>query len=287
MDKSTVYLNKRIITSIIKHILLIFGAVVMLLPFYWMVVSSIKPASEILKIPPTWWPTKVTFEHYKKVLVEYYASNKFNIYRYYFNSVLVCTIITAITMFTSSIVGFVLGKYKFPGVNLIFLGIVATMMIPFEVRMLPLYNLALNLKMNDTYFGLIFPSLFSTFGIFLLRQHMHSIPDDLLDSATIDGCSEFTKYFRIVFPLCKQVLGALAIFTFMWNWDQFVWPLLVTNERAMYTLQLALAGLINERAIPYGIFMSCATLSSVIIIIVFLIFKNSIVEGIALTGLKS
>jgi len=262
------------------HIPLMLGVVLMLFPFYWMVISSFKPAGEVMRMPPTWWPSAFTLESYVKMM------ERFPLGRLYFNSLLVCGIITALTMFTSSLVGYVLGKFRFRGRGIVFFSIIATMMIPFEVLMLPLYNIALSWNMSNTYIGLMFPALLSTFGIFLMRQNAHSIPDELLDSATIDGCSEMGKFIRIVHPLCTPVLSALAIFTFMWNWDSFLWPLLITNEREMYTLQLALAGIINERGIQYNVFMACATCSSVVVFAVFLIFKKNIIQGIAMTGLK-
>jgi multiple sugar transport system permease protein len=275
-------LNKvrKISGKIVIFAILIIGSLIMILPFYWMVISSFKPNAEILQMPPVWVPVHATFANYIK------AFNEFPIFRYYANSLIVVCTITTLTMFTSSLVGFVFGKFEFKGKNIIFLMILSTMMVPFEVRMLPLYKLGITLGLQNSYLGLMFPAFLSTFGIFFLTQHMHSIPNELLDSATIDGCGNLGKYWNIILPLSKQVLGALAIFTFMWNWDDFLWPLLIVNDNSMYTLQLGLAAFTNEQGIEYGVFMACATSASVAVIVVFLIFQKQIVRGIAITGMK-
>ena len=262
------------------HILLLVGVIIMVFPFYWMVISSFKTAGDILGMPPSWWPNPISFESYIDM------SNRINLLRVYFNSIYICVIITIVTIYGSSLIGYILAKFTFRGRTILFIGIIATMMIPFEVRMLPLYSLVVNWGLMNTYTGLVFPSLLSTFGIFLLRQNALSIPNDLLDAGTIDGCSEWKKFFHIVHPLCWPVSSALAIFTFMWNWDNFLWPLLVVMDRDMHTLQLALSSLVGADNIRWGVVMAGAVSSSIILLIVFFIFKRNIIRGIAMSGIK-
>ncbi|MBI2941144.1 MAG: carbohydrate ABC transporter permease [Chloroflexi bacterium] len=256
------------------------GALWMIIPFGWMALSTIKPAGEILSVPPTFLPSQPTLDNYVQ------AFEKTAIQRWYVNSAVVTLTVTFSALLVSSLGGFVFAKYQFPGRDLIFLVILGTMMIPFEVIMVPLYKLFVDLGMNNTYAGLIVPGLVSTFGLFMMRQFMHGVPDELLDAATIDGCSELQKYYRIVLPLVKPPLGTLGIFTFMWNWDSFLWPLLIITRGELTTLPLGIAAFIQESGTTYNVYFAAALLALLPVLIVFFLGQKQIVRGVALTGMR-
>jgi ABC-type glycerol-3-phosphate transport system permease component len=160
------------------------------------------------------------------------------------------------------------------------------MMIPFEVKMIPLYKLAVDLKLNNTYFGVMIPSLTSTFGIFLMRQFMLSIPNDLIEAGIIDGLSDFRIYWSIILPLVRSATATLTIFTFMWNWDFFIWPLVLLDRAEMFTVPLGLASFLTKDTVRYNLLLTAATVTVIPVIIVFLFGQKHIVKGIALTGIK-
>jgi multiple sugar transport system permease protein len=160
------------------------------------------------------------------------------------------------------------------------------MMIPFEVIMVPLYKMFVDLGLNDTYLGLMMLGFVSTFGIFVVRQFMHTIPNELIDAAVIDGASDWQVYWRIILPLSKPALAAFAIFHFMWNWDWFLWPLIIVNKPDLFTLPLGLASFMMSRGVTYDQFMAAASLAVIPTILVFIIGQKQIIRGIALTGMK-
>lgn len=206
--------------QIIAIIILSLFSVVMIFPFVWMIVTSFKVPSEVISYPPTLIPRQPTLNYYVRVFTE------LNFLLYSWNSLYISIIATLSTLFTSSIVGYVFAKFRFRWREPLFLIILSTMMIPFPVTIIPLYLLMHRLGWIDSHLALIVPQLFNTFGIFLMRQFMHTIPSDLRDAGRIDGCSELRIFLQIVLPLCKPALAALAIFIFMWSWDSFVWPLI-------------------------------------------------------------
>jgi multiple sugar transport system permease protein len=206
---------------------------------------------------------------------------------HFLNSFFVATVVTAIRLLTSALAGYVFAKFRFPGNRIIFLMILSVMMIPGPVFLLPTYQIVRYLGMLNSYWALIVPSLYTPFGIFLMRQYMHSIPTDLVDAARIDGCSEYRIFFQIVLPLCGPVIAALGIFEFMWNWDNLLWPLVVLNKRKLYTLPIGLALFSNHRGSDYALIMAGSTIAVIPVIIVYLIFQRWFIQGIALTGMKS
>jgi len=279
--------NREFLVKIIILVLLSVGAVIMVFPFVWMALSSFKSTSEILAFPPTWLPSKPTLAAYRTILWGKLIFGRVDIGVWYKNSLIVTSTVTLLALVGSSLTGFVFAKYRFRGRDLIFLGILSTMMIPFEVKLIPLYKLAVDLKLNNTYFGLMIPSLTSTFGIFLMRQFITLIPDELIDAATIDGCSNLGIYWHVILPMVKPALGALAIFTFMWNWDMFLWPLVLIDKRSLYTIPLGLGSfLISGYSTNYDLFMAATMLTTLPVIAVFLVAQKQIVKGIALTGFK-
>jgi multiple sugar transport system permease protein len=266
--------------SLLVGSLLALGGIIMVLPFVWMLLSSFKPAGEIISIPPTWLPSHWTAQSYANLVSER------PIFRWYANSLLIGIVMTLVGLLTSSLGGFVFGKYRFKGRELIFLLILGTMMIPFEVIMVPLYKLFVDLNLTDTYPGLMLLGCVSAFGIFVVRQFMQTIPNDLIDAAVIDGASDLQVYWRIVVPLAKPALAAFAIFHFMWSWDWFLWPLIIINNPDMFTLPLGLASFLTSRGVTYDQFMAAASLAVIPTVMVFLIGQKQIIRGIALTGMK-
>ncbi len=257
------------------------GAILMVAPFYWMIVTSFKPRSEVLVFPPTWWPSEPTLAPWREL-----TELRGGFHIFFRNSVFVTVSTTLLVLFTSAVSGYVFAKFEFPGRRVLFVILLSMMMIPFNVSLIPLYQLMANLKWTNSYWALIIPSVYSPFGIFLMRQFMHSIPSDLMDAARIDGASEWRIFFRIVLPLSTAAIGALGIFTFMGVWDDFLWPLVILDEPSLYTLPLGLSQLRGRFGSDVGTMTAGATVSVLPILIVYFFAQRRFIEGIALTGLK-
>lgn len=265
--------------------LLIFGVgsvVIMLGPFIWMICSSLKTPAEIITFPPTLIPKQPTFENFVRIFTD--TKIKFGLF--FLNSVYISTVVTLTAMLTSAFVGYIFAKFKFWGQNVIFLVILSGLMVPFAIRMLPLYLFMVKLHLVDTRAALILPGLYSSYGIFLMRQFMHSIPNELRDAARIDGCLEFRIFWSIILPLSKPALAALAVFIFMWNWNDFVWPLIILQSMKKFTLPLGLAMFSNQWFTEYGPIMAGAAVSVIPILMVFLVVQRRFIEGINITGSK-
>ena len=266
--------------QIVLYILLTIGAVVSFVPFFWMITSAFKLPQEVVAFPPVWFPSKPTMDNIIRIW------DKLAFARYFANSMVLAVIPTVIILLTSTLVGYVLAKYSFRGRDAFFLAILATMMIPYPVTLIPSYQMMGWFHWLDTYWALIVPGMFSSFGVFLVRQFMHSIPDDLLDAGRIDGASEYRIFFQLVLPLSVPVISALGIFHFMWNWDSFLWPLLVLNTQSKYTLPLALATFTTQYITDYASTMAGAAISIAPVLVVFLLLQRYFVAGVAMTGLK-
>lgn len=266
--------------TVVMYIFLIVGAIVCVAPFIWMILGSFKPNVEVMRIPPTFWPQNPSWANYRTVI------ETIPFFRYYLNSIIVGVTVTLLALFTSSIAGHILHHYQFPGRDLIFWGILATMMIPFQVIMIPLYKVAIDFNLPDTYWGLMLWGPISSFGIFMMRQFMHSVPRDLIDAARIDGAGPFRIYWQIVLPLIRPALASLAIFTFMNNWDSFLWPLIIVSKTEMRTLPIGLAMFIHQRGVRYDLIMAASTMAIIPVIIAFLAGQRHFVKGITLTGFK-
>jgi ABC-type glycerol-3-phosphate transport system permease component len=273
-------LKKLSMSKMIKWLILIAGGITMVFPFYWMVTTSIKTQSEVMTVPPVWIPTEITFDRYWRVLTE------LNFARFFFNSIYIATVVTLAVLFTSAILGYVFAKFKFKGRDIIFLGLLSTMMIPAAVTMIPLYLLLGKVGLVNSHLAIILPGLFSVFGIFLMRQTMQSIPDEFIEAGRIDGASEFAIFFKLILPQAKATLSALAIFTFMGQWNNFLWPLIVLTSEKQYTLPLGLRMFQGQYWTDMGLVMTGATISVIPIIIVFLFMQRTFVNGITMTGLK-
>lgn len=275
-------MNRRPLMTALTYVLLGLGAVLMLLPFEWMVVASLMAPSEIMARPLVWFPATLQFDNYARL------AHAIPLGRMYLNSLVVTAAITVGVLLTSSLAGYGFAKFQFPGRDVLFLLVLATMMIPFFVFLIPVFYLVSQLEWVDTYQGLIVPNIVTAFGIFLMRQYMFSLPDELLDAARIDGASELGIFWRIVLPLVGPALGALAILSFVHHWNAFLWPLVVLRSNDLATIPIGLNSLRVYASQPEVINLQMAGAAAAVIPVVgvFTIFQRWFVQGIALTGLK-
>lgn len=267
--------------SVSRYLLLIIGAVIMILPFIWMLSTSLKLPEDVLSWPPELFPKRVTIGNYVTV----FATAPF--VRFFINSVMMATVSTFSIFLTSSLGGYIFGKFNFPGKNFLFILILATAMVPFETYMVPLYLAMVKVKWVNTFPGLVAPYLVMSYGIFFIRQNViASLPDELLDAARIDGAGEFWIYWRVVLPLLKGPSGALAIFAFMQTWAAFIWPLIITSSRELWTMELGLGMFQYRFTVDLGPINAGSMISIFPVLTVFLLLRRHIVKGIAMTGMK-
>jgi len=263
-------------------LLLAIGSVIMIGPFYWMLVTSFKIRQEVIQYPPTWWPETFTWDNWQS-LTELRTGSFVTFFQ---NSIFVASVITVLTLLLSSMTGYVFAKLPFPGRDRLFWLVLSMMMIPFTVSIIPSYALMVRFGWIDSYLALIIPIIFNPFGIFLMRQFMQSLPGDLLDAARIDGASEFRVFFQMVLPLSNAALAALGILTFLGQWDNFLWPLVILQSPEKYTVPLALAQFRGRMGTDVGPTAAASILAVIPVLIVYIIAQKKVVEGIALTGLK-
>ena len=272
---------RRIGSPALSHGLLLFGCLVMLFPYLWMLGTSFKPADETLLWPPRLLPIHWTFANYPAVL------EAAPFVRYFVNSVVVATGATLVVIATSLLAGFIFAKYRFPGRRLLFLVILASAMFPFETYMIPLYLSMKSLGWINTYQGIAAPYVIMSFGIFLMRQHIaHGIPDELLDAARVDGASELRIFLRLIVPLSSTAIGALGILAFIQAWAAFIWPLLMATQRGMYLMELGLSTFQFRYTADYHLLSAASVLTTLPMLIAFVILRRRIMESVALTGLK-
>jgi multiple sugar transport system permease protein len=268
------------VTSGGLHLLLAVTASATLLPFFWMLSTSFKSGGGLFTYPPTWIPSEPTLEWYVQLIQEV------NFLLHFRNSVFVSVCITVLSLFINSMAGYAFAKHRFRHREKLFSFLLATMMVPGQLTMIPVFLLLKKLGLLNSFMGLIIPVSANVFGIFLIRQFMISIPNDLIESARIDGCSEFRIYWSVVLPLCRPVLATLGIFTFMGSWNDFLWPLIVMVREEGYTLPVALANLNGQHPTDFGLLMAAAVLVVLPVVIVFLAAQKYVIQGIATTGLK-
>lgn len=254
----------------------------MVVPFVWMIATSFKPLQEILVL--RFLPQEPTLENYRYVLTETALP------RWYVNSLIVAIMSTVSVAFFDSLAGYVFAKFDFPGKKVVFITFLSSLMVPTEMLIIPWFIMAANPLVGapwiDTYWGIAFPGVITAAGIFLMRQFMQGVPDELLDAARIDGVSEFGLFWRIVVPLSLPAIGALCIFNFLGNWNAFIWPLIITSQREMMTLPVGLQFFSTEAGSEWNLIMTGASLSVIPLLIIVIVFQRYIIEGIALTGLK-
>jgi multiple sugar transport system permease protein len=252
----------------------------MIFPFIWMLLASFKNADEIYRL--TLFPSKPSMDNYI-----YIFTSRYSMFTHWFlNSLFIAAVTTVSVLFFDSLLGYTLSKFNFPGKKIIFLIIMSTLMIPTEMLIIPWYSISVIMKWVDTRWGIMFPGMISAFGMFLMRQFMGSIPEDLLDAARIDGQGEFRIFLTIAVPLASSALATLAIFNFIGNWNAFLWPLIIASKPATYTLPVGLANFSGEASSEWHLVMTGATLAMVPLITIFLVFQRQIIKGISLSGMK-
>lgn len=264
----------------LKWLFLLAGFLIVLFPFLWCMLLSFKSNGEIMSIGAPFLPTEIVLDGYRKVL------NEAPFLHWLFNSVLTSVAATALVALTSCIGGYIFAKFEFRGKNILFMIILATMSVPFQVTMIPLYMISSKLRLVDSLAALVVPFMVSGFGIFICRQFAENIPGDMVESARIEGAGEWNIFFKIIMPMLKSGVSALCIFTFMGRWNDYLWPLIVLNAEEKMTLPLALNFFNSSLIMDYNASMSAAVLIMLPIIIVYMIFQRRIVESIALTGGK-
>lgn len=270
--------------KVLLYTLLILGTLIMILPLYWMILSSMKGNTELFRMPPSLWPeTNKFLENYTKVLQ---PTASFKFLKYYANSIGTGLLNTVVSVFTSCLVGYVFAKYKFRGRNIIFMVMMACMMIPYETLMVSVYKIMIGFGWTNTYLVLTVPYFVNIFGIFLMRQFMVDIPDDYIDAAEIDGCSQMRTFFSVIIPLVRPALSALCIFMFMSTWNSYMWPLISVHSKDLFTLPVGLSALFNDRGRQIDLIMAASTLSIVPICIVFASAQKQFVKGITMAGIK-
>lgn len=263
---------------IVAYILLTIGAITMLVPFVWMLSTSFKTMPEITK--GTFLPQEPTLDNYRQVLTTT------TLPLWYWNTIVVAAISTTSVVFFDTLAGYVFAKFEFPLKTVFFLIILSTLMIPTEMLLIPWYILSVNLNWVDTYWGIAFPGMITAAGVFLMRQFFHSVPNELLDAARIDGLPEFQIFARVAVPLVMPAMASLFIFNFLGNWNAFLWPLIVTSKKEIMTLPVGISFFASESSTQWNLIMTGASLSVVPLLIVVIIFQRQIIDGIALTGLK-
>lgn len=263
------------------HAALIIGLILVVGPFLWMLLSSFKTTAEIRQVPPTWFPLQPTTENY----TDLFAKQSFP--RYFFNSTVVAAAITLGNLLFCSMLGYALAKLTFPGKRALFLLVLGMLMVPGIVTLTPLFVLVTNLHLTNTHFGLILPFLAGPFGVFLMRQFISDLPDELIDAARVDGATEYYIFSRIILPLSGPALATLAILTFLASWNNFLWPLVVAQTQDMYTLPVAIALFATgQNQTNFGLLMAGSVVVIVPVLLVFLALQRFFTQGIAMTGFK-
>ncbi len=264
------------------YAILIVGSFLTVVPFAFTLLSSFKNATEVRKVPPSFFPENFTTENYNTVLND----PDVPLPTFYRNSALVALANVASNLFTSSLFGYIFAKFEFPGKRPLFLFFLAQLMIPFQVTMIPSYLILVRLGLLNNLLGLIIPAALNPFGIFLMRQFMKGVPDELLDAARVDGASEWRIYWQIVLPQLSPALAALGILTFMFNWNAYLWPLIVLTQNDLRTLPIILTWYTNQHADQIHLSMTTAVLVMMPVLIVFVLMQRWSIRGITLTGLK-
>jgi multiple sugar transport system permease protein len=264
----------------ILYPLLLLIAFVGLLPYYWMVSCSFKTNATMFAVPPQWIPDPVNWQAYGE------AWRALDFTRYILNSAFVAIVITLGNLLLGSLAGYSLSKFRYFGRGFLFLLILSTMMLPLEVTMVPLFLIVKTLNWPNTYQGLIVPFLVEGFGVFLMRQYLVSVPNELIEAARIDGASEFRIYWQIVMPLCKPALAALGVFTFREAWDMYIWPLIIVTKDSLRTLPLGISLFMSSFGTAWDQLMAVAAIGTLPMILLFFFLQRSFIQGIAITGLK-
>lgn len=273
--------TKRTGKKVIIQIILIVMAFLAVFPFLWMISTSLKGAEEVFAYPPKLIPEVFHWENYKKALTDLPFDKA------YFNSIKLAVINVTGQVATSAMAGYALGKLKFRGSNIVFGGFIGVMMVPYTVISIPLFLIFSELNLIDTHLAIILMTFaYMPMGVFLCRQFIMAIPNELMEAAIIDGANYGTIFFRIIVPLIKPALASLGIFSFMWNWNSFYTPLIFLNSQDKFPVPLLLNMFKGKYTVDWSLIMAASTISIIPVLVVYLVCQKHIIEGITITGLK-
>jgi multiple sugar transport system permease protein len=270
----------RLAGGLLTYALLIAGAVVMLVPFWWMLVTSVRLPEEVYAFPPDFWPDTWHWENYAEVVSAAPFATFFK------NTLIVACVVTAGNLLLSAMAGYAFARLEFRGRDVVFWLFLASMMIPGQVTMIPVFVLMAKLGWIDTYYGLTVPGLVGAYGVFLTRQYFLGLPKDLENAARLEGASEWQIFWHIALPLARPVLTVLGVFTFMGAWTDFLWPLLMTNSMGMRTLEVGLSVFKTQYTVNWPLQMAASMLIQLPIIALFIVTQRHFTKGIVLTGMK-
>ena len=272
--------RKQLIVKIVAHLVLLLGAITMLVPFIWMLSSSVKSLGEVFVFPPTLFGEKIVWENYTKI------SSRFDYLAYFLNSVKVSAWVVIFQVFTSATAGYVFAKLNFKGRDRIFTLYLATMMIPFHVTVITNFLQMSIYGLVNTLWSLMLPASVSAFGTFLMRQFFVTVPNELIEAAKIDGCNPFKTFLQICFPMAKPTIATLSIFCFMNVWNDYFTPLIYVNDSRKYTLPLGLASMKGMYSTDWPVLMASSVISVLPVLIAFLFAQDAFVKGVMMTGMK-
>ncbi len=267
-------------SKMLIYLTMALGALVFFLPIFYMLTGSLKQSSDIFKVPFQWIPSPFVPENYTE------AMKVAPFGRYFLNSLIVGVFTTLLNVFFSALTGYGFAKYNFWGKKFLFIAILSTLMIPFQAIMVPLYIIVRDFSWLNSYLGLIIPWSLSAFGVFLMRQFILSIPNELMDAARIDGDSELGIFWHVVLPLSKTPLVTLAIFTFLDSWNNLLWPLIIITKPEMRTVSLGLTEFQTLHGTSYNLLMAGSTVATIPILILFIFLQRYFIRGVVLSGLK-
>lgn len=267
-------------SMIFRTVFLLIMTFIVLAPITWFVLSSFKDLTDLSARPPKIFPSSWAFENYTE------AFRMYNYSRYFMNSLFVTIVATLLTLLINSMAAYAFSKYNFRGRDGLFVLTLAMIMIPLQVILIPIYLVVANLGLVNTYWGMIIPAAATPTGVFILRQYMLTIPDELIEAARIDGAGEFRIFARIVLPLCRPALAVVAIFSILWRWNDFLWPLMIAQKEELYTLPVALALLNGQLFVPYNIVLAMSVMSIIPVFFMFVFMQRQIIQGIAQSGVK-
>jgi multiple sugar transport system permease protein len=267
--------------SVVAWIALIATACISLWPMYWLFVTSLTPTTFAIKSPPDLLPVHGDLSNFQRLL-----SQASDYWTWGVNSLFIAGVITLFHIVFDTMAGYAFAKKRFPGRSIMFWLVIGTMMVPTYVTLIPLYIVTKNLELLNTPWAVILPGFANVFGIFLMRQYIQTLPTELLDAARIDGCGQLRTFWHVIMPLSRPAIGALAIFTFVRHWNDYLWPLIVLQSSEMYTLPVGVAGLQGEFSTDYGIIFAGAGLAALPMILFFLFFQRYFLSGVRMGALK-
>jgi len=280
---TSTFLSKKFkdrLRKVALYTLLVIAASIAIVPILWMILSSFKNLEDMFTVPMTWLPNPWNWHSYSDA----WAQRDFT--RYFINSLFVSISVTVGNIFFCSMAGYALAKFRFVGRQFLFLVILSTLMLPLEVTMVPLFLIIRDFHWTNTYTGLIIPFLVDAFGVFLMRQYILGIPDDLIEAARIDGMSEIGIFFKVILPLAKPATIALAIFTFREAWDMYIWPLIIITQEELRPITVGVALFMSNYTTEWNQLLAVAVIAMIPMFIIFIVLQRYFVQGITLTGLK-